>query len=215
MRFRSIPIAVASIAALTSTASAQLTITSPAGATLPSGVTVVGGIVTDLLGANGNHVVSQIAASSLYVGYADANPLTIGSLSGFSPSLLASLGGGITAAAFRFTLDDGDTSPGEFDYDHNTLLVNGLTFAGNNWSSVTTQQTSSTGAPTSAVAATSAVTLPTVRKMSGIVSTASNRARGSSGAPTTMHTGATTEKSPARFACRNRLRASNPSQRAR
>src|SRR5688572_24292652 len=123
MRIRSISSAVLTMATLTSTASAQLTTTSPAGGTLPAGVTVVGGIVTDLRGINGSHVVSQIAASSLYEGYANANPLTIGSLGGFDPSVMASLGGGLAAAAFRFTLYDGDNSPGNFDSNDNTLLV--------------------------------------------------------------------------------------------
>lgn len=132
--------------ALTVPASAQLTTTSPAGGTLPSGVTVVGGIVTDLRGANGNHVISQIAASGLYQGFASVNPFTIGSLSGFTPGVLGSLGGGLTSAAFRFTLYDGDNAPGDFDFDQNFLLVNDQAFAGNNWSQVVTQETTSSGA---------------------------------------------------------------------
>ncbi len=41
------------------------TITSPNGA-LPGGVTQVGGLVLDLKGTNGNRVVAQVAASSLF-----------------------------------------------------------------------------------------------------------------------------------------------------
>ena len=126
----------------------QLRTTSPAGGTLPSGVTTVGGIVTDLKGLNGNHVISQIAASDLYEGFASTNPFTIGSLGGFNSGILSSLGGGIASAAFRFSLYDGDTEcPYDFDCNRNTLLVNGSGFAGNNWSSVATQQTTGTGTP--------------------------------------------------------------------
>lgn len=44
--------------------------TSPAGGALPAGITEVGGIVTDFIGLNGTRVVSQLAASTLYVGFA-------------------------------------------------------------------------------------------------------------------------------------------------
>jgi hypothetical protein len=133
-------------AALAPRSEAQLTTTSPAGGTLPSGVTVVGGIVTDLKGVNGNHVVSQISASSLFTGFASTNPFDIGSLGGFSSGVLSALGGGISSAAFRFSLYDGDTAcPSNFDCNRNTLLVNGSGFGTNNWSTVATQRTSSTG----------------------------------------------------------------------
>src|SRR4051812_14081315 len=54
------------------------TTTSPTGGgqALPSGVTEVGGIVLDLVGTNGVRVVSQLPASSLYVGFSnDGTPV--------------------------------------------------------------------------------------------------------------------------------------------
>lgn len=132
------------IAALSSTASAQFTTTSPSGGST-AGTTVIGGIVTDLQGFNGSHVMSQIAASSLYIGYAGTNPQGIGSRSGYTPGLMASLGGGLSEAAFRFTLYDGDMAPGNFDFNNNFLQVNGFGFSSNNWSAVQTVQTTSTG----------------------------------------------------------------------
>lgn len=115
------------------------------------GASVIGGIVTELKGANGTSVVSQLSASSLYVGFADEagipfpyNPLTIGTQTGFDASILNALGGGLTSASFRFTLYDGDTATGNFDFNDNTLLVNGIN-AGN-WTAVTTNTTDSTGA---------------------------------------------------------------------
>lgn len=107
------------------------------------GTSVIGGIVTELKGTNGASVVSQLAASSLYEGFADANPLTIGTQTGFDASILNALGGGLTSASFRFTLYDGDTATGNFDFNDNTLLVNGI--SAGNWSAVTTNTTDSSG----------------------------------------------------------------------
>ncbi|MDG3005621.1 Ig-like domain-containing protein [Paludisphaera mucosa] len=112
------------------------TLTSPtSGGTLPSGVTPVGGLVLDLIGVNGVRVVSQLAASSLYVGFFNdgtpvayrGNPGTIGIQTNFSAELLAALGGGLAEAALRVTLYDGDTGVGDFDdQGQNFLLVNGV-----------------------------------------------------------------------------------------
>ena len=63
---------------------------------LPTGITEVGGIVLDLVGANGARVVSQLAASSLFVGFFDdgypvayrGNPGTIGIQSGFTSTVV-------------------------------------------------------------------------------------------------------------------------------
>lgn len=111
--------------------------------TLPSGVSSIGGIVVDLIGLNNARVVSQLAASSLHVGYANANPLTIGSQTGFGSSVTDALGGGIAQASIRISLWDGDTSVGDFDDGDNTLLVNGLSFG--NFTDVTTTETSDLG----------------------------------------------------------------------
>lgn len=121
------------------------TVTSPAGGTLPSNVTAVGGIVVDLIGLNGTRIVSQVAASTEYVGYPSTadNPLLFGTQTGFNSSVVSALGGGISSAAFRISLYDGDSAPGDFDYNDNTLLVNGVNFG--NFSNVSTQETDGTG----------------------------------------------------------------------
>lgn len=119
------------------------TMDSPAGGALPSGVTEIGGVVVDLIGSNDNRVVSQLPASSLFEGFNDDVPQTIGTQGGFTPSITDALGGGIAKMSIRFTLDDGDTWSGDFDYNDNTLLVNGFNFG--NWSDVDAQQTDSTG----------------------------------------------------------------------
>ncbi|WP_241666873.1 PEP-CTERM sorting domain-containing protein [Muricoccus nepalensis] len=121
------------------------TLTSPTGGLLPAGVSEVGGIVIDLTGASGTRVVSQVAASTEFVGNQSAsnNPLLFGTQTGFTSSIVSSLGGGLTAASFRITLYDGDSQAGDFDFNENNLLVNGVNFG--NFSSVATQETNGTG----------------------------------------------------------------------
>ena len=127
---------------------------SPTGGSLPAGVTKVGGLVVDLKGANGTRVVSQLAASQMYRGFADSsqnpvagvsagNPLLFGTQNGYDSSVIAALGGGIASASFRITLFDGDTSAGNFDFNRNTFFVNGISVG--NWSNVITDNTDSTG----------------------------------------------------------------------
>ena len=121
--------------------SAQFTYNSPTGQPLPAAVTAVGGIVVDFIGANGSRLVAQRAASGLFVGSTPNTPtFTIGTQTGFSAALL---GGGIAQAAFRVTLFDGDTRSGNFDFNDNWLLVNGIRVG--NFSSVSTILTSGTG----------------------------------------------------------------------
>lgn len=130
------------------------TTTSPTGGNLPSGVTQVGGIVVDMKGTNGTRVVSQLAASQLYRGYADSsenpvagvaegNPLLFGTQTGFNAGILGALGGGLSSLSVRISLWDGDTAPGNFDFNHNTFFVNGTSLG--DWSGVTTYETSSDG----------------------------------------------------------------------
>ncbi|HET8848605.1 MAG TPA: PEP-CTERM sorting domain-containing protein [Marinobacter sp.] len=107
------------------------------------GASTIGGIVVNLTGLNGANVVSQLSASSLYVGYANSNPFTVGTQTGYDASVTGALGGGLAAASFRFTLWDGDTGFNNFDENENTLLVNGLDFG--DWSSVITENTTSAG----------------------------------------------------------------------
>lgn len=117
--------------------------TSPTGGAVPAGVTRVGGIVTDLKGANGTRVVAQLSAASLFAGFASSNPQPFGTQTGFDAAVLAALGGGISSASFRITLDDGDNAPGNFDANQNSLLINGLNFG--NWTTVVTTRTNADG----------------------------------------------------------------------
>ena len=143
---KSIGFAVASLAlGLIATSSAQAS-TFTRG-TLPSGVSEVGGVVLDLTGANGIRVVTQTAASTLFVGFAPGNPLTFGTQSGFSPTVIAALGGGISQASVRISLFDGDSASGDFDFNDNTLLLNGLAFG--NFSTVQAENTDAAGASAS------------------------------------------------------------------
>ncbi len=138
---------VAAMAAMlpVATASAQFTYNSPTGQPLPSAVTAVGGIVVDFIGTNGNRLVAQRAASGLFVGNPVGSIISIGTQTGFTSALLGTLGGGIAQAAFRVTLFDGDTRSGNFDFNDNFLLVNGIRVG--NFSNVSTIQTSGTGVP--------------------------------------------------------------------
>lgn len=124
------------------------TTTSPTGGALPAGVSAVGGIVLDFTGVNGTRVVSQVAASTEFVGQPDASvyPLLFGTQSGFTPAVVGELGGGLSAASFRITLFDGDNQSGDFDFNDNTLLVNGVNLG--NFSLVATEQTNSLGTVT-------------------------------------------------------------------
>lgn len=137
--------AVSLVLSTYSVSATTLTDISPTGTNVVSrGASSIGGIVTELKGINGTSVVSQLAASSLYVGFANgSNPLTIGTQTGFNSSIQSALGGGLASASFRFTLFDGDSA--EFDFDDNdvTLLVNGINVG--NWSDVTTNTTDNLG----------------------------------------------------------------------
>jgi hypothetical protein len=139
---------VAAMAALLpfASASAQFTYNSPTGQPLPSAVTVVGGIVVDFIGLNGNRLVAQRAASGLFIGNTPSSTtFSIGTQTGFTPTLLGTLGGGIAQAAFRVTLFDGDTRSGNFDFNDNWLLVNGIRVG--NFSDVSTIITNGSGVP--------------------------------------------------------------------
>jgi hypothetical protein len=124
---------------------------SPTGANVPAGVSTVGGVVLDMIGTNGTRVVSQLSASSLFVGFANTgtpvanqgNPFTIGTQTGFTAGVIGALGGGIAEMAIRFSLYDGDSAVGNFDEDNLSLLVNGVNFG--NWSDVNAQNTNGAG----------------------------------------------------------------------
>ncbi|WP_309744278.1 hypothetical protein [Chamaesiphon sp. OTE_20_metabat_361] len=71
---------------------------------LPSGVSEVGGIVLDLTGTNGTRVVTQAAASGLFQGLPANTPIVIGTQSGFTPTVISALGGGLSQASVRISL---------------------------------------------------------------------------------------------------------------
>lgn len=129
---------------------------SPAGGQLPRGASVVGGIVLDLIGSNGQRVLAQLGAgANLYKdtpGNLPTQPdIIIGTQDGLTPAVLAALGGGLSKVAIRVTLFDGDTSIQDVppipqinqDYNENTLLLNELNFG--NWSPIETLTTDSIG----------------------------------------------------------------------
>lgn len=130
------------------------TTVSPAGGRLPTGASVVGGLVLDLIGTNGQRVVTQLGAgANLYQGVADPAEaeIIIGTQGGLTPTVLAALGGGISKLAIRVTLFDGDTSVPDVppianvnqDFNENTLLLNDLNFG--SWSPIETVTTDSIG----------------------------------------------------------------------
>jgi hypothetical protein len=115
---------------------------------LPGTVSEIGGIVLDLIGTNGTRVVTQTAASTLFVGGSPStNPLTIGTQTGFTASVIGQLGGGISQASVRLSLFDGDSAAGDFDVNDNTLALNGITFG--NFTAVSAVNTDSVGNETS------------------------------------------------------------------
>jgi hypothetical protein len=142
--------AVASLAVgLMTTTSAQATTFTrtslTSGGLLPSTVSEIGGVVVDLIGTNGTRVVTQAAASGLYTGtFSAVNPITIGTQTGFDQTVIDALGGGISQASVRISLQDGDSAAGDFDFNQNNLLLNNINFG--NFSAVQTQNTDGNGA---------------------------------------------------------------------
>jgi len=152
---RCIALAAALAVGASSAYASVFTSTSPAGLDVTTaGATTIGGVVVHLVGLNNVSVVSQLAASSLFLGLSGngvpaaymGNPLTIGIQTGFGTAVTGALGAGLSSASIRFTLFDGDTATGDLDYNENTLQVNGVDFG--NWSAVDAQNTDSVGVAT-------------------------------------------------------------------
>lgn len=137
--------ALTAIASWNAANASTLTENSPIGGALPAGVSSVGGFVVDLQGTNGNRVLTQLAANTLFVGSPPASsyPLLVGTQGGFTPAIISALGGGIAAASIRVSLFDGDSQAGNFDFNQNNLTLNGVNFG--NFSAVSTNQTTSVG----------------------------------------------------------------------
>ncbi|WP_202940786.1 hypothetical protein [Alteromonas macleodii] len=121
-----------------------ISVTSPTvSGNVSSSVSEIGGIVIDMVGVNGNSVVSQLSADSLFRGRLPNNPGVIGTQSGFTSYLLSQLGGGLAEIGVRVTLFDGDTASGDFDFNNNFLLLNGFSIG--NFSDVLVDNTNSDG----------------------------------------------------------------------
>ncbi len=85
--------------------------TSPGIGALPPAFSVMGGLIIDMVGSNGQRLIQQISASRLFKGWTPpgTNWLTViaDDLAGIDfPTLL---GGGLGAANLRITLQDGDS----------------------------------------------------------------------------------------------------------
>jgi hypothetical protein len=131
-------LAVSALGLSTLATATPFTETSPLG-----GVTAVGGIVIDLQGLNGAHVFAQISAATMYVGTQGVTNQTIGSIAGFNSTIYAALGGGLSGAAIRVTLFDGDSESGGFNFGESTITVDGVSFG--DISTTAVQATNSTG----------------------------------------------------------------------
>jgi Ca2+-binding RTX toxin-like protein len=93
--------------------------------TLPSVVSEVGGLVLDIIGANGNRLIIQIPATALNNVPAGATLVNLASIA-LTAAQYAALGGGIAEFDVRVTAFDGDSQPQEADGD----IVNGFRFNG-------------------------------------------------------------------------------------
>ena len=152
------------VASATAAHADTFTRTSPTGGLLPSNVSAVGGVVTDLVGINGNRVVAQVSAGSEFIGNEQNFPtvngsrwLTFGIQTGITSAVVNALGGGIASASFRLSLYDGDSQAGNFDFNQDSLYVSatggtvGTTSTSStgtnlgNFSTVVTHQTDGTG----------------------------------------------------------------------
>ena len=95
----------------------------PDGRDIPSSASKVGGIVLQLEGTNGVTLFTQTKASSLFEGRFSSSPGVVGTQGGLD---LSNLGGGLARVSMRWTIDDGDTSSGNFDNGDITLGLNGV-----------------------------------------------------------------------------------------
>lgn len=121
---------------------------------LPADYPHAGGVAIVMVGANGNSYFQFSNPTGAFQGYQNSgtpagfrgNPFTINSPinlnCGFS-SCSTYFGGSISQIYIRFTAQDGDTQSGQFDHNDISLVLNGFTVG--NWSTVTTETTSTDG----------------------------------------------------------------------
>lgn len=114
---------------------------------LPSDYPQAGGVAFVLVGVNGNYYFQFSDPTGAFVGYQNTgtptafrgNPFTINNpltLNCGASTCASYFGGGIATVYVRFTARDGDTSPGDFDHNRISLMLNGINVG--NWSAVTT-----------------------------------------------------------------------------
>ena len=72
---------------------------------------------------NGTSIYTQAAASGLYKGFFENATGSVGTQSGIDFSVL---GGGLSRVSMRWTIEDGDTDSGNFDYNNVQLGINNV-----------------------------------------------------------------------------------------
>ena len=81
---------------------------SPVGLTpLTSAIMPAGGLVLDLIGANGGRIEADLGPNGMFEGILNSsspNPLVLGTQSGLSSQVLQTLGGGLSAVSVRLTM---------------------------------------------------------------------------------------------------------------
>jgi large repetitive protein len=124
------------------------------GLVLPTGYPEAGGIAIVMIGANGNAYYQFSDPTGAFQGFQNTgdpaafrgNPFTINSpvtLDCGASTCATYFGGSISQIFVRFSAQDGDTGPGEFDLNDITLRLNGFDIT--NWSGVTTEITNTAG----------------------------------------------------------------------
>ncbi len=125
----------------------SFTMDSPVGlAPLNSRIMPAGGLVLDLIGANGGRIEADLGPNHMFQGFVNAssaNPLVLGTQPGLNAQSLQNLGGGLSAVSVRLTMLQGATGPGEPQENSDFLLLNGISLG--NLSDVATQQTDTDG----------------------------------------------------------------------
>lgn len=132
----------------------SFTMTTPNGIAVPTAYPQAGGVVMVMVGVNGNIYYQFSDPTGAFVGFQNngtptafrGNPFTINNpitLNCGITTCTQYFGGGIATMYIRFTAQDGDTSPGNFDFNDISLVMNGVTVG--NWSSVQTEITNTAG----------------------------------------------------------------------